>query len=95
MEGKDPVCEEALNLFLAIYGGEAGNLAIKIMASGGVYIGGGIAPKILSKFEESIFKKSFLNKGRMTDVLAEFPVKIVLNAKTALLGAAHYGRDYL
>jgi glucokinase len=91
----NPVCEETLNLFMALYGSEAGNLAIKTMSTGGVYIGGGIAPKILPKFEENIFKNAFLNKGRMATILADFPIKIILNPKTALLGAAHYVRNYL
>lgn len=91
----NPVCEEALNLFMAIYGSEAGNMAIKIMASGGVYIGGGIAPKILPKFKEDIFKAAFFHKGRMADILADFPIKVITNENTALLGAAHYVQNYL
>lgn len=91
----NPICEETLNLFMALYGSEAGNLAIKTMSTGGVYVGGGIAPKILPKFEEKNFMNAFLNKGRMANILADFPVKIILNPKTALLGAAHYVQNYL
>ncbi len=81
-------CVQALDIFVSIYGAEAGNLALKTMATGGVYLGGGIAPKILSKLEQPAFMKAFATKGRMSHLLASIPVKVILNDKTALIGAA-------
>src|SRR5262249_54957766 len=88
MEGKCALCEQALDLFVSIYGSEAGNLALKLMATGGVYLGGGIAPKILSKLAGPLFMQAFLAKGRMQPLLEAIPVKVITNDKTALLGAA-------
>lgn len=90
MAGTNPICEETLNIFLSAYGAEAGNLALKVMSTRGVFIGGGIAPKILQKFKENFFMDAFLNKGRFVNVLKNFPVKIILNQDAALIGAAHY-----
>jgi glucokinase len=89
-EGKDPVCVQVIDLFVSLYGAEAGNLALKILATGGVYVGGGIAPKILRKMQEGGFVDSFVSKGRYTDLLRRVPIYIVLNDRTALMGAAHY-----
>jgi glucokinase len=72
---------------ISIYGAEAGNLALKAMATGGVYLGGGIAPKILSKLKETRFMVAFGLKGRISTVLHSIPVRVILNDKTALLGA--------
>lgn len=83
-------CAAALDLFVTYYGAEAGNLALKLMSMGGVYIGGGIAPKILARLEQENFMASFTGKGRMRSLLAAMPIKVILNPKTALLGAAHY-----
>ncbi len=91
LENKLPICVEALDLFVSIYGAEAGNLALKGLAIGGVFIGGGIAPKILPKLQEGGFMRSFTAKGRYRDLLAAMPVKVILNPKTALDGAARYG----
>jgi glucokinase len=88
LAGEDPRCRHALELFTDIYGAEAANLALKFLAFGGLYIGGGIAPKILP-FLQQCFMRSFLNKGRLTAVLEKMPVRISLNEETALLGAAH------
>jgi glucokinase len=90
LAGNDPVCVEALNCFTRNYGAEAGNLALKMLALGGVYIGGGIAPKILPKMQSPIFLDAFINKGRMGPVLQSMPVYVILNDKTALQGAAWY-----
>ncbi len=87
---RDPVCVEALDLFVHLYGVEAGNHALKIMATGGVYLGGGIAPKILKKLEGPLFMEGFLNKGRMRSLLETMPVKVILNDRTALYGPALY-----
>jgi glucokinase len=90
MSGTSLRCAMALDLFVTYYGAEAGNLALKMMATGGVYIGGGIAPKILARLEQERFMASFTGKGRMRSLLAGMPIKVILNPKTALLGAAHY-----
>ena len=82
------ICVQALDIFVSLYGAEAGNLALKIMARGGVYVGGGIAPNILEKIMEGEFKKQFLDKGRMGGkLLPQFPVQVIKNPNTALLGA--------
>lgn len=87
-EGRSTLCEEALHLFVSLYGAEAGNLALKVMATGGVFVGGGIAPKIIQKLQDSTFMAAFTAKGRMAPLLEAMPVRVILNDKTALLGAA-------
>ncbi len=82
------VCVESLELFSHLYGAEVGNHALKIMATGGVYIGGGIAPKILGKLKEQTFMQAFYSKGRMEPLLRDMPVKVILNELTALYGPA-------
>jgi glucokinase len=89
LAGQDPRCVHALELFTDIYGAEAANLALKFLAFGGLYIGGGIAPKILPFLQRGGFMRAFLNKGRLNAVLERMPVRISLNEETALLGAAH------
>jgi glucokinase len=86
----DPLCSRALDLFVSLYGAEAGNLALKILAVGGVYVGGGIAPKILERLKGPAFLASFTSKGRMKPLLEAMPVRVVLNDRTALLGAARW-----
>jgi glucokinase len=88
LEGKPDICKNALQLFASIYGAEAGNMALKVLAMGGVYIGGGIAPKILPALQDGTFMKSFLAKGRYKRLLGKIPVRVILNPHTALLGAA-------
>ena len=88
LERRAPVCEMAQNIFVSIYGAEAGNLALKVLATGGVFIGGGIAPKILQFLKEPMFLEAFWSKGRMTALLKAVPVHVIVNDKTALLGAA-------
>ncbi|HHH20181.1 MAG TPA: glucokinase [Campylobacterales bacterium] len=95
IEANDPLCQEALRLFVEIYGAEAGNLALKSMALGGLYIGGGIAPKILSVLQEGTFMRAFVAKGRFEEMLKAIEVKVSLNDETALLGAAYFARDKL
>ncbi len=87
-------CVKALDLFVSIYGAEAGNLALKTLATGGVFIGGGIAPKILEKLKDGAFMKAFLAKGRFASALENIPVKVILNDLTALLGAARFARQH-
>jgi glucokinase len=89
LSGKSPLCARALDVFVDIYGAEAGNFALKVMALGGVYVGGGIAPKILPKLQHPRFMQAFKNKGRLAALLEQMPVRVILNDKTALLGAAH------
>jgi len=90
MEGVDPVCVEALDLFVAAYGAEAGNVALRMLATGGLFLGGGIAPKILPRIQrDAVFMNAFLDKGRMRPLLETIPVLVVLNDRAALWGAAH------
>jgi glucokinase len=84
------LCVQALDLFVALYGAAAGNLALKTMATGGVFVGGGIAPKIVEKLKGPAFMQAFTDKGRLSSVCAAIPVKIILNPNTALLGTARY-----
>lgn len=88
LEGKPDICKNALQLFVSIYGAEAGNMALNTLAMGGVYLGGGIAPKILPALQNGTFMKSFLAKGRYKRLLGKIPVRVMLNPHTALLGAA-------
>ena len=90
MAGKDAVCAEVVDCFIRNYGSETGNLALKMLALGGVYIGGGIAPKMLAKMQSPVFLDAFNHKGRLSPVLESIPVYVILNDKTALQGAAWY-----
>lgn len=95
LEYKDPLCTEVLRLFVEIYAQEAGNLALKALSLGGVYIGGGIAPKILSFLKEEHFLNAFVAKGRFAELLRSMEIRVALNPETALLGAAHFAADKL
>jgi len=88
LAGTCALCVQALDLFVMLYGAEAGNLALKVMATGGVFVGGGIAPKIIDKLKETTFMQAFCTKGRLQPVLEAIPVRVVLNEQTALYGAA-------
>jgi glucokinase len=90
LAGKDPLCQEALRMFVQLYGAEAGNLVLKSFATGGLFIGGGIAPKIRSAMEDGLFLKAFTAKGRYQKILETTSVKLALNPRTALIGAAHF-----
>lgn len=85
------LCTAALNTFVSILGAEAGNQALKLGATGGVYLGGGIPPRILPALKQNRFMEGFLNKGRLSDLLERIPVNVILNRRVALLGAVHYG----
>jgi glucokinase len=87
---KSEICEKALDMFVSAYGAEAGNLALKLLSVGGVYVGGGIAPRILEKLKDGRFIKAFTDKGRMSQLLINMPVRIILESRAALLGAAAY-----
>lgn len=84
------LCSETLELFATIYGAEAGNLALKVMATGGVYLGGGIAPQIIEKLKDGSFMRGFSNKGRYADFMRQIPVKVASNNRASLIGAAHH-----
>jgi glucokinase len=88
LDGKCALCEQALDLFVSVFAAEAGNLALKLMATGGVYLGGGIAPKMLPKLSGPLFMQAFVGKGRMQTLLEAMPVMVITNDKTALMGAA-------
>jgi glucokinase len=88
LAGDDPAASTALRLFVSIYGAQAGNFALSCLATGGVYIAGGIAPKILPALCDGTFLRAFLNKGRMTEVVKRIPVYIVTNPRAGLIGAA-------
>lgn len=88
LKGKHEICVQALDLFVSLYGAEAGNLALKMLATGGVFVGGGIAPKILPAFDSGSFMTAFRAKTPLESMLAAMPVKVILNAEAGLLGAA-------
>jgi glucokinase len=90
LKGDDPLCVGALDLFAAVYGAEAGNLALKCLAVGGVFVGGGIAPKILPALEKGGFLQGFRGKGRFRSLMESIPVSVALNPRAPLLGAAHF-----
>lgn len=90
LEGKAEICEKTLSLFVSIYGAETGNCALYFMTRGGIFIGGSIAVKIMSKMKEPIFMEAFLAKARMKPLLEAMPVKIVVNDDCGLIGAARY-----
>jgi glucokinase len=85
------ICHKTLQMFVSILGAEAGNLALKGLTTGGIYLGGGIPPRILPFLKEEIFMKSFTSKGRMSYLLSDMPVKVIMNPKAALIGAASFG----
>jgi len=94
LSGRDAACREALELFVSLYGAETGNLALKMLATGGVFVGGGIAPKVLPVIQQGSFLHSFVFKGRYQPLLEQMPVEVVLNEKAALIGAAHYAQIF-
>jgi glucokinase len=93
--GRSELCALALDLFISAYGSEAGNLALKTLATGGVYVGGGIAPKILPKLKEGRFVEAFAAKGRFEGLLRDVPIRVILDPDTALRGAARYASLFL
>ncbi len=87
---ENKTCEKVIDLFISIYGAEAGNAALKFFALAGVYIGGGIAPRILDKLEDSSFMQAFADKGRFTKLMMSMPVKVILNDRASLIGASNF-----
>ena len=90
LENKAAICDQTLNIFVSVYGSETGNCALNFLATGGVFIGGSIAAKIVPRMQHSVFMESFLDKGRMRALLADIPVKIILNDNCGITGAARY-----
>jgi glucokinase len=90
LDGSCPLCVQAMDLFVSFYGAEAGNLALTMLATRGVYIGGGIAPRIIRKLQESRFMDAFRDKGRLKPLMELIPVRVIMNDQTALLGSARF-----
>ncbi len=90
LEGKAAICDQALSIFVSVFGAEAGNCALNFMSTGGIFIGGSIAAKIVPKMKDPLFLESFLDKGRMAAILKDMPVKIVANDDSGMIGAARY-----
>ncbi len=84
-----PACMKTMQMFVALYGAEAGNLALKLMSVGGIYIGGGIAPKILPLLDSDTFRNAFSQKGRLSSVVDNMPVYVKKKKKAPLFGSAH------
>ena len=94
LEEESDLCHATLSAFIRILGSEAGNLALKVMATGGIYLGGGIPPRILPRLKDGTFMAAFIKKGRFSDTLSHIPVYVIMHKKPALLGAAHYGLTF-
>jgi len=92
-ERRAALCEQTMDLFVSLYGAEAGNLALKLLATGGVYVGGGIAPRNIERMTDGTFMRAFVDKGRMGPLLERIPVRVIINDKTALLGAARVAAE--
>jgi glucokinase len=90
LAAKSELCEKTLDMFVSAYGAEAGNLALKVLSVGGLYVGGGIAPRILEKLKDGTFLKAFTDKGRLSQLLINMPVRVILESRAALMGAAAY-----
>lgn len=93
MDKDDPctICRKTLDIFLSLLGSVSGNIALQMMTTGGLYLGGGIPPRILGLLQNGLFMESFLNKGRMSGLAGRIPVHVILNPKAAMIGAAFYG----
>ena len=90
LAAKSSLCEKTLDMFVSAYGAESGNLALKVLSVGGLYVGGGIAPRILEKLKDGTFMKAFTDKGRLSHLLINTPVRVILESRAALMGAAAY-----
>ncbi len=88
LEGRAAICEQSLDVFVRIFGAETGNLALKMMANAGVYLGGGIAPKIARRLKHPAFVEAFASKGRLRPLLEQVPVRLIVNELAGLVGAA-------
>ncbi|MGH8002196.1 MAG: glucokinase, partial [Brasilonema sp.] len=90
--GQCQICEQALELFVSILAAECGNAAVKFFSTGGLYLGGGMAPNILRNLRQPLFVENFINKDKMRDFLKAIPVYVILNQYAALQGAAWYAK---
>jgi glucokinase len=90
LSAKSEICEKAMDMFVSAYGAEAGNLALKVLSVGGLYVGGGIAPRIIEKLKDGTFMKAFTDKGRLSQLLINMPVRVILEPRAAQMGAAAY-----
>ena len=90
LEGKSAICDQAMTIFVSVFGAQTGNCALSFMSTGGIFIGGSIAAKIVPKMKDPVFLESFLDKGRMGALLKDVPVKIVVNDDCGMIGAARY-----
>lgn len=95
LDGTCHICLRVIRWFLSLYGAEAGNVALKFLSHGGVFIGGGIAPRLIDLLGRGEFLHGFIDKGRFRALLEEIPIKIVLNDNAALLGALRYAREFM
>jgi glucokinase len=93
LTAKSEICEKALDMFVSAYGAEAGNLALKVLSVGGLYVGGGIAPRIVEKLKDGTFMKAFTDKGRLSQLLINMPVRVILEPRAAQMGAAAYAES--
>ncbi|HLZ80062.1 MAG TPA: glucokinase [Ktedonobacteraceae bacterium] len=93
LDKSSDLCVATLSTFVAILGAEVGNMALKVMATGGIYLGGGIPPRILDFLESGTFMNAYLDKGRFVELLADVSINVILNPRCALLGAASYGLE--
>jgi glucokinase len=89
--GTDALASATIDLFVSVYGAEAGNLALKVVARGGVYVAGGIAPKILPRMTDGRFRAAYIDKGRLSPLVESIPCYAITNARVGLLGAAVAG----
>jgi len=94
LEGRDILCERAVDWFISIFGAEAGNVALKFLAVGGFYLGGGIVPDLVELIKEGDFMRSFADKGRFATLVNDIPVTVILNEETPLLGAAYFAANH-
>lgn len=90
MNGRSEICVKTLDMVISAYGAEAGNLALKVLSVGGLYVGGGIAPRLLENLKDGTFMKAFTDKGRLSQLLVNMPVRVILESRAAVLGAAAY-----
>ena len=93
LAAKAEICVKTLDMVVSAYGAEAGNLALKVMSVGGLYLGGGIAPRILEKLKDGSFLRAFQDKGRLSQLLINMPVRVILESRAAVLGAAAYAES--
>ncbi len=90
LEGKTPICQETMDIFVSIFGAETGNCALRYMTTGGIFIAGVIAAKNVEKLKNAAFLQAFLDKGRMSSLLKDMPIRVILNDDCGLIGSARY-----